>query len=157
MKKIVMVLLIMFFSANATASSVPVTREALLYYVNENAKNLPMRIDSATTVTGTALLSDNVILWRYKIDPKALLKLIAKQGGVPVKELNKRASEKYGSPQNFITATMKEGISDSVSKKNCNTPDVRDFLERGVIIKHAYYYLDESLLFEHTVDIRSCK
>lgn len=157
MKKIVIALLMMSFAANATVAAVPVTRESLLYYVNENAKNLPMRVDAATTVTGVALLSHNVVLWRYKIDAGALLKIIAKQGGIPVDEVATRASERYGNPQHFISATMKQGMSDSVSKKNCNTPAVRDFLERGVIVKHAYYYLDESLFFESTVDINSCR
>jgi len=157
MKNITIALLIMSFAANATAASVPVTREALLYYVNENAKNLPMRIDVATTITGVALLSHNVVLWRYKIDAGALLKQIAKQGGIPVEELTMRASDRYGTPQNFITETMKQGVSESVSKKNCNTPAVRNFLEQGVVIKHAYYYLDESLFFESTVNISSCR
>ena len=147
----------MGLAANAAAASVPVTREALLYYVNENAKNLPMRTDVATTVTGVALLSHNVVLWRYKVDAGALLKQIAKQGGIPVEEVAKSVRERYGTPQNFITATMKKGMAESVTKKNCNTPSARDFLERGIIIKHAYFYPDESLFFEATVDSSSCR
>lgn len=156
-KTIAVPLLVMSLAAYAMAGSAPVTRDALLYYVNENAKNLPMRTDAATTVTGVALLSHNVVLWRYKIDAGALLKQIAQQGGIPVEELTRRASAKYGNPQGFITATMKEGMAEGVARKNCNTPAVRDFLERGVIVKHAYFFLDESLFFEAPVDISSCR
>ncbi len=125
--------------------------------VNENAKKLPMRTDAATTVTGVALISHNLVLWRYKIDAGVFLTHIAQQGGIPVEELTRRASERFGNPQEFITATMKEGMAEGVARKNCNTPAVREFLERGVIVKHAYYFLDESLFFEATVDISSCR
>jgi hypothetical protein len=132
-------------------------RAELSYYVNENAKNLPLHIDSITTVTGIMLLSDNTILWRYAFDTDELVNFMANEEKMTVRDFSNAVSLKYGSIAKFLRIWKENVMKPGIASMNCSTPAVRKFLNGGVTIKHAYYDKQLLLFNEITIDAMSCK
>lgn len=133
------------------------SREELAYYVNENAKNLPIKTDSVTSITGIMLLSNNTILWRYILDKEKLMNIFAQSEKMTVKEFQKAAIGAYGSVDEYVEFWKENVMKENIINRNCSTPSVRKFLDGGVTLKHSYYDMQGSQFIEVIVDKNNCK
>lgn len=132
------------------------SREVLIYFVNENAKNLPIKTDSITTVTGIMLLGDNTILWRYKIDIDRLISQFAKSENLPIETFQKNTIRDYGSVKRLIELWKNKIMENSIITTNCGNPSVRKLLDGGVKFKHSYSELDGTHFYEVSIDRYKC-
>ena len=132
------------------------SREDLTYFVNENAKNLPIKTDSVTTITGIMLLTDNTILWRYKIDLNGLINQFAKSENLPIETFKKNTIRDYGSVNSYVDLWKNKVMENSIITINCSNPSVRKLLDGGVKFKHSYSELDGTYFFEVSIDRYKC-
>jgi hypothetical protein len=132
-----------------------ISREELRAFVNERAKNLPIRLDSITTLTNIILKSDDTILFKYRFDKDAMIKLMAESEGISVREFQKNAISQYGSFDTYINM-RKTRMEDDVSRGQCRTTIIRNYIDGGVIFKHAYYEKRGPLFLEVIIDKNKC-
>ena len=132
------------------------SRNELRYFVDENAKNLPIKTDAVTTITGIMLFSENTIMWRYTIDKEKLISFHAQSENMSDTEYRSAAIREYGSVENYIKTWKEKIMKSTIIKRNCSTPSVKEMIDRGVNFKHSYFEENGEYFYEVFVNKSSC-
>jgi hypothetical protein len=130
-------------------------REELQSFVNGMAEVLPLEDNPIIALTNISLISGNVILYKYSIDTKRLIKFMAESEGMSVREFQQNAISQYGSFDKYIKM-RKTHMEDDVARGQCRTTIMRNYIDGGVIFKHAYYEKRGPLFLEVNIDKNRC-
>jgi hypothetical protein len=135
---------------------VTLSREQLKDIVNKISKTIPYMENEYTTATGIELMSDNVILWKYRIDKNALINSFAEAKNMSVRQLHRYIISEHGSVDKYFELWKNTVLGDTVLKMYCNETPPRSLIDGGVIFKHAYYEKQGSLIQEIYADQFMC-
>jgi hypothetical protein len=121
------------FSIASHADKGIYSREALAKAVNEMSKQLPMQVDSVTTITSVFILKNNNIQYRYALDKEKVIELAARQKKISVDELKANAVAQFGS-----------------------TPETRKWIENGISLVHTIYDKKGVFFYETIISTSQC-
>jgi hypothetical protein len=139
-----------------TNRGVILSREQLNNTVNKISKKIPFIENEYTTATGIELMSDNVILWKHRLDKNDLINSFAKAKKMPVKELQQKIISEHGSVDKYFDRWKNTALGDNLLKIYCNEAPPRRLIDGGVIFKHAYYDKQGLLIQEIFADKYMC-
>jgi hypothetical protein len=144
------------FSIASHADKGIYSREALAKAVNEMSKQLPMQVDSVTTITSVFILKNNNIQYRYALDKEKVIELAARQKKISVDELKANAVAQFGSVEKLLKVWSESVLRRQFIITNCSTPETRKWIENGISLVHTIYDKKGVFFYETIISTSQC-
>tara|TARA_R110000824_G_scaffold31699_1_gene102804 strand:+ start:1106 stop:1579 length:474 start_codon:yes stop_codon:yes gene_type:complete len=151
--KILVVASFLFFSASLWAQNY--SEKNVKKEVDKIASTLPLRIDSATTLTSLTL-DNETLQYSYRIEMDEIFRLGGLEVGLSSSEMRRRLSDQFGSIDKFIDFWVDNRVIGLYTRKNCTTPAIRKIINNGYSLLHTMYEPNGNFLFEFRVTRSDC-
>lgn len=155
-RKIQALALFVLLSSSLLAASRNYSQEELGKALRTMSRDLPMNVDGVTTVTGVVLLPNKTINYRYAIDFDRIFGLAASHAKISEKELKDQGIRRFGSVDGLLKVWFDSNLKLLILRKNCTTPETREWLENDVKLIHTMYSLKGVFFNEFTVNKSQC-
>lgn len=151
--KILVVTSFLFFSASLWAQNY--SKKNVKEEVDKIASTLPVRTDSATTLTGLTL-ENETLHYSYRIEMDEIFRIGGLEVGLSSSEMRRRLSDQFGSIDKFIDFWVDNRVIGLYTRKNCTTPAIRQIIDNGYSLLHTMYEPNGNFLFEFRVTRSDC-